>query len=76
MHNHILQYEVRDSLQPGGPGLRIYIPQEQGGPVLSPGTEFLFAASYDSLGYGGGTYSTPPPQSQSQSYVTIDGSVG
>jgi hypothetical protein len=26
--------------QPGGPGPRIYIPQEQGGPVISPGTGF------------------------------------
>jgi hypothetical protein len=24
--------------KPGGPGSRIYIPQEQGGPVISPGT--------------------------------------
>jgi hypothetical protein len=24
--------------QPGGPGLRIYIPQEQGGPVIPPDT--------------------------------------
>jgi hypothetical protein len=26
--------------QPGGPGSRIYIPQEQGGPVIPPGTVF------------------------------------
>jgi hypothetical protein len=39
---------------PGGPGPRIYIPQEQGGPVIPPGTGFLFVASYDSQGYGGG----------------------
>jgi hypothetical protein len=26
--------------QPGGPRSRIYIPQEQGGPVIYPGTEF------------------------------------
>jgi hypothetical protein len=31
--------------QPGGPGPRIYIPQEQGGPVIPPGTGFLFVAS-------------------------------
>jgi hypothetical protein len=36
------------------PDPRIYIPQEQGGPVLPPCTGFLFVASYDSLGYGGG----------------------
>jgi hypothetical protein len=40
--------------QPGGPGFRIYIPQEQGGPVIPPGTGFLFVASYDLQGYGGG----------------------
>jgi hypothetical protein len=28
--------------RPGGPGARIYIPQEQGGPVIPPGTRFLF----------------------------------
>jgi hypothetical protein len=31
-----------------GPGPRIYIRQEQGGPVISPGTGSLFVASYDS----------------------------
>jgi hypothetical protein len=28
--------------QPGGPGLRIYIPKEQGGSVIPPGTGFPF----------------------------------
>jgi hypothetical protein len=28
--------------KPGGPGPRIYIPQEQGGPVIPPGTGFPF----------------------------------
>jgi hypothetical protein len=28
--------------QPGGPGPRIYIPQEQRSPVISPGSEFPF----------------------------------
>jgi hypothetical protein len=28
--------------QPGGPGPRIYIPKEQGGPVIPPGTGFAF----------------------------------
>jgi hypothetical protein len=32
----------------------IYIPQEQGGPVIPLGTGFLYVASYDSQGYGGG----------------------
>jgi hypothetical protein len=33
-------FTVSDSrlLQPGGPGPRIYFPQEQGGPVIPPGT--------------------------------------
>jgi hypothetical protein len=45
---------VSDSplLHPGGPGARIYIPQKQSGPVIPPGTGFLFDASYDLQGYG------------------------
>jgi hypothetical protein len=37
-------YTVSDSRlhQPGGPGPRIYISQEQGGPVITPGTGFPF----------------------------------
>jgi hypothetical protein len=57
-----LCFTVSDCLrlpQPAGPGSRIYIPQEQGGPVILPGTGFplgrlLRIASYDSQGYGGG----------------------
>jgi hypothetical protein len=37
-----------------GPGPRIYIPQEQGGPGIALGTGFPFVASYDSQGYSGG----------------------
>jgi hypothetical protein len=37
--NHILLSHLRLP-QPGGPGSRIYIPQEQGGPVKLPGTGF------------------------------------
>jgi hypothetical protein len=33
---------------------RIYTPQEQGGPVIPPGTGFPFIASYDSQGNSGG----------------------
>jgi hypothetical protein len=40
-HGHILLSHQRLS-QPGGPGSRIYIPQEQGGPVIPPGTGFPF----------------------------------
>jgi hypothetical protein len=51
--DHILLFQIRDP-QPGGPGPRIYIPQEEGGTVIPPGTGFLFVAFYDSQGYGGG----------------------
>jgi hypothetical protein len=39
--------------QPGGPGPRIYIHQQQGDPLIPTGNGFLFVASYDSQGYGG-----------------------
>jgi hypothetical protein len=37
-------FTVSDSRlpQPGGPGPRVYIPQEQGGPAIPPGTGFPF----------------------------------
>jgi hypothetical protein len=38
--NHTLLSHLRLS-QPGGPGSRIYIPQEQGGPVIPPGTGLI-----------------------------------
>jgi hypothetical protein len=44
-HDHILLSHLRPPPpphQPGGPGPRIYIPQEQGGPVILPGTGFPF----------------------------------
>jgi hypothetical protein len=41
------------SLQHVAPGPCIYIPQEQGGLVIFPGTSSIFIASYDSQGYGG-----------------------
>jgi hypothetical protein len=37
--SHTLLSHLRLS-QPGGPGSRVYIPQEQGGPVIPPGTPF------------------------------------
>jgi hypothetical protein len=40
-HGHILLSHLRLH-QPGGPGSHIYIPQEQGGPVIPPGTGFPF----------------------------------
>jgi hypothetical protein len=49
-------FTVSDSRLPqsGGPDPGIYIPQEQGGPVIPPGTGLPFVAFYDSQGYGGG----------------------
>jgi hypothetical protein len=41
-HDNISLSHIRDPLQPGGPGPHIYIPQEQGGPVIPPGTGFSF----------------------------------
>jgi hypothetical protein len=52
-HGHILPSRLRLP-QHGGPGSHIYIPQQQDGPVMPPGTGFPFVASYDSLGNGGG----------------------
>jgi hypothetical protein len=52
-HDHILLSYLRLP-KPGGTGSRIYIPQEQGGPVIPPGTGFPSIASYDSHGSGGG----------------------
>jgi hypothetical protein len=40
-HDPILLFRMRLP-QPGGPGSRIYIPEEQGGPVIPPGTGFPF----------------------------------
>jgi hypothetical protein len=49
-------FTVSDSRlpQPGGPGPRIYIPQEQDDPVIPQILDSHFVASYDSQGYGGG----------------------
>jgi hypothetical protein len=40
-HDHILLSHIRLP-QPGGPRPLIYIPQDQGGPVIDPGTGFPF----------------------------------
>jgi hypothetical protein len=55
--NHTLLSHLR-LLQSGGPGSRVYILQEQGGPVIPSGTGFplrrlLRLASDDLQGYGG-----------------------
>ena len=53
-HDHILQSQIRDSPQPGGPGPHIYVPQEQDGPVILPHTGSVFVASCNSQGYDEG----------------------
>jgi hypothetical protein len=54
-HDHILLSHLRLP-QPGGPGPCIYIPQEQGSPVILPGTGFHFRR----LLRLAGKYSNPP----------------
>jgi hypothetical protein len=53
-------FTVSDSRLPqhGEPGSRIYTPQEQGGPVIPPGTGFLFVSYLSGLRW---RYSNPPP---------------
>jgi hypothetical protein len=41
-HDHISLSQIRDTPKHGGPGPRIYIAQEQGGPVIPPCTGFPF----------------------------------
>jgi hypothetical protein len=41
-HEHILLSLFLRLPQPGGPGSCIYIPQEQGSPIMPPGTGFPF----------------------------------
>jgi hypothetical protein len=56
-------FTVSDSRlpQPGGPGPRIYIPQEEGSPVIPPGTEFPFRPLLRLAGIRW-RYSNPPPR--------------
>jgi hypothetical protein len=70
-------FTVSDSRlpQPGGPSLRIYMRQEQGGPIITPGTGFPFlVASYYSHGHGGGIRTRlPMSRVESYEYVMTDG---
>jgi hypothetical protein len=50
---------LRPTPQPGGPGLCIYVPQWQGGPVIPPGTRFPFRRLLRHAGIGW-RYSNPP----------------
>jgi hypothetical protein len=55
--NRILLSQSLRLLQPGRPGPRIYIPQEQGGPDIPRALGSLSVASYHSQGYGWGILS-------------------
>jgi hypothetical protein len=68
-HDHILLSHLRLLPQPGGPGPRIYIHQEQCGPVIPTGPGFLFVASYDSQDCGGGILTPPPPHASKSSFL-------
>jgi hypothetical protein len=54
-HDHILMFQIRDSPRP-----RIYIPQEQGSPVIHPGIGFPFRRLLRPARLRW-RYSTPPP---------------
>jgi hypothetical protein len=58
--DHILLTQFLRLSQPGGPGPCIYIPQEQGGPVIPPGTGFPFRRLLRLAGTRW-RYSIPPP---------------
>jgi hypothetical protein len=57
--DHILLSPTRP-LQPGRPGSCIHIPQEQGGPVIPPGTGFPFCRLLRLAGLRWWYYNPPP----------------
>jgi hypothetical protein len=61
--SHQRSFTLSDSKlpQPGGPGLCVYIPREQGGPVLHSGTGFCFRRLLLLVGLLC-EYSIPPPR--------------
>jgi hypothetical protein len=59
IRNHTLLSHLRLP-QPGGPGSCIYIPQEQGGPVIPPGNGFPLRHLLQLAGLWW-RYSNPPP---------------
>jgi hypothetical protein len=56
--------------QPGGPGLRLYIPQDQGGQVIPPGTGFPLCRLLRLAGLRW-RYSSPPPHWHALNFFTI-----
>jgi hypothetical protein len=61
--NYILLPQFLRLPQPGGSSPRIYIPQEQGGPVILPGTGFPFRRLLRLAGLRW-RYSNPPPHEE------------
>jgi hypothetical protein len=68
--NHIL-HSHRRLLQPVGPGSRIYIPQEQGGPVIPPGTGFPLCRLLRLAGLRWRYFSPPPAWRDRSLYIYI-----
>jgi hypothetical protein len=73
IHDHILLSQIRDSPKPGEPGPRIYIPSEQGGPVITPGTGLPFRRLLLLAGLQR-RYSTPVPHGTKRIEITISNS--
>jgi hypothetical protein len=61
--DHILLSQFLRPPQPGRPGPRIYIPQEQGGPDIPLGTGFPFRRILRLAGLWW-RYSNPPPHGE------------
>jgi hypothetical protein len=70
-HDHMLLPHWR-LLQPGGPGSCIYIPQEHGGPVISPGTEFPFCRLLRLAGLWWSYSNSRASNHRSRSHITTD----
>jgi hypothetical protein len=65
--HHILLRQLLRLPQPGAPGPRIYIPQEQGGPDIPPATGFRFRCLLRLAGLRW-RYSIPPPHGNKDWY--------
>jgi hypothetical protein len=68
LNDHMLLSHLRLP-KPGGPGSRIYSPQEQGGPVIPPGTGFPLCRLLRLAGQRL-SYSDPPPHGVSATLRT------
>jgi hypothetical protein len=69
--DHILLSQVLRLPQSGGPGPRIYIPQEQGGSVITPGTGFPFCRLLRLAGLRR-RHSIPPPHGSRPHEVEVN----